>query len=111
MDDLNDTTKSWILSLLQELQTLNENTQHSLEERLQIAEQQLALLVSAYTELAANLQSTISTLLADGGSEKRELFYQALKESRTTMIETLRNAAVSAERAAPTFTPHSSVTS
>lgn len=107
MDDLNDTTKSWILSLLQELQLLNQNAQQSLEERLQVAEQQLALLITAYTELAANLQSTIAVLLAED-EEKSKMFYSSLKDSRMSMIEALRHAATSAERSAPTFTTHPS---
>lgn len=100
-----DDAQALMVKALDHMNSMYEARFNQLEKMVQTQEQQLAMLVQAYVEVAAMMESVTSLIFNRSEEDKKE-FFEALAISRKNMIETMQHGITLAEQNADRFTAH-----
>lgn len=94
IDDIPTTVnelKQSVIAIVQKLDDVYTGRFSALEQKLDMQEQQLALLVQAYAEMATLIQTMMQVSIPDIDPK---LFQTAMRENGREMLEVLRNGAL-----------------
>jgi ribosomal protein L16 Arg81 hydroxylase len=102
IDDKELDIREWVTALLETFSSAVDERERRQDELIQQFERQVALITQAYAEMAAMLEALISSII-NSDETKRQEFFEALKASRTTMVDTLNYAKQTAEGSTDRF--------